>query len=147
MNLYEWGHKILRHAHILKSLFCSSSWSFYLFKIGRISSVKPVLWLVVNLHHVLSDGAALIHRAVDHRQAMQHRIYNHRQYIAVISRSLCIKYAPSESRWWRFTTNHRTGFTDEMHMIIAFDYLHSRSFFLYISVFPIYHYFDRLIVI
>ncbi len=24
----------------------------------RISSVNPVLWLVVNLHHMLSDGAA-----------------------------------------------------------------------------------------
>ncbi len=24
----------------------------------HISSVKPVLWLVVNLHHVFSDGAA-----------------------------------------------------------------------------------------
>ncbi len=24
----------------------------------RISLVKPILWLVVNLHHMLSDGAA-----------------------------------------------------------------------------------------
>ncbi len=25
----------------------------------RISSVKPVSWLAVNLHHLLSDGAAI----------------------------------------------------------------------------------------
>ncbi len=24
-----------------------------------------------------------------------------------------------ESRWWRFNTNHRTGFTEEMRMTIA----------------------------
>ncbi len=29
--------------------------------------------------------------------------------------------APSESMWRRFTTNHRTGFTDEMQMNIACD--------------------------
>ncbi len=27
--------------------------------------------------------------------------------------------APSESRRWRFSANHGTGFTDEMHMRIA----------------------------
>ncbi len=35
---------------------------------------------------------------------------------------LCVlTAAPSESRWWRFTANHGTGFTEEMRMIIAFD--------------------------
>ncbi len=29
--------------------------------------------------------------------------------------------APSESTWWRFTTNNRTGFTDEMCMTIVCD--------------------------
>ncbi len=33
---------------------------------------------------------------------------------------LCVlNAAPSENRWWRFTTNHRTGFTDAMHRTIA----------------------------
>ncbi len=31
------------------------------------------------------------------------------------------QYIACESRWWRFTANHGTGFTDEMRMIIAFD--------------------------
>ncbi len=40
-----------------------------------------------------------------------------------IDLQLCVvNAAPSESSWWRFTTNHRTGFTDEIRMIIAFDY-------------------------
>ncbi len=31
---------------------------------------------------------------------------------------LCVLTAtPFENRWWRFTANHRTGFTDEMRMI------------------------------
>ncbi len=33
---------------------------------------------------------------------------------------LCVlNAAPFESRWWRFTANHRTVFTDEMRMTIA----------------------------
>uniref|UniRef100_A0A673J5Z2 non-specific serine/threonine protein kinase n=1 Tax=Sinocyclocheilus rhinocerous TaxID=307959 RepID=A0A673J5Z2_9TELE len=36
-----------------------------------------------------------------------------------------VNAAPSESTCWRFTTNHRSGFTDEMRMEIAFDFLHS----------------------
>ncbi len=44
-----------------------------------------------------------------------------------ISCSLSVNYgsvltaAPFESRWWRFTANHGTGFTDEMRIRIAFD--------------------------
>ncbi len=33
--------------------------------------------------------------------------------------ALCITAAPSESRLWRFSANHRTGFTEEMRMRIA----------------------------
>ncbi len=69
-----------------------------------ISSVKPVLWLVVNLHHVLSDGAAFN----THSRFESNRVID--------SNRIC------EIRWWRFSTYHRTSFTDEMHMIIAFDF-------------------------
>ncbi len=35
---------------------------------------------------------------------------------------LCVVNAAlSECRWWWFTTNHESGFTDEMRMIIEFD--------------------------
>ncbi len=70
----------------------------------------------------------LIHRAVVHWQAT-HSCSNHR-WIAfdnerdiaslVSNLWLCVlNAASSESRWWRFTANHRTGFTDEMHKTIA----------------------------
>ncbi len=36
--------------------------------------------------------------------------------------------APSESTRWRFTTNHRTGFTDDMCVIIACDLSCSTSY-------------------
>ncbi len=40
---------------------------------------------------------------------------------------LCVlNAAPSESRWWRFTANHGTGFTDKMRMILAFDIVLSK---------------------
>ncbi len=45
----------------------------------RILSVKPVLWLVVNLHHVLSDGAACNTQS---RRSLTSYVYN-RRWIAL----------------------------------------------------------------
>ncbi len=42
---------------------------------------KPVPWLAVNLHHLFSNGAAFIPRAVDHWQATQYRVH-YRRWIA-----------------------------------------------------------------
>ncbi len=36
--------------------------------------------------------------------------------------TLCVlTVAPSESKWWWFSANQETGFTEEMRMIIACD--------------------------
>ncbi len=37
----------------------------------------------------------------------------------LVNRSTSAPSTGLESRWWRFNTNHRTGFTEEMHMTIA----------------------------
>ncbi len=43
-------------------------------------------------------------------------------YKLVSDLRLCVlNAAPSENRWWRFTTNQGTGFTDEMRKHIAWD--------------------------
>ncbi len=73
----------------------------------------------------------LIHRDVVHWQATQYCVHYRRWFICDNERNiallvsdlrLCVlNAAPFESRWWRFTANHGTGFTDEMRMIIAFD--------------------------
>uniref|UniRef100_A0A672M004 U4/U6 small nuclear ribonucleoprotein Prp3 n=1 Tax=Sinocyclocheilus grahami TaxID=75366 RepID=A0A672M004_SINGR len=53
--------------------------------------------------------------------------FHNRTIMNVILHSLSVNYgsvvnaAPFESMCWRFTTNHRTGFTDKMCMTIAFD--------------------------
>ncbi len=61
----------------------------------------------------------LIHRAVVHWQATQYRVHYCRWIAFNYERVL--NAAPFESRWWRFTANHGTGFTDEKRTIIAFD--------------------------
>ncbi len=46
----------------------------------------------------------------------------------VIDLQLCVlNPAPSENRWWRFTANHRTVFTDEMPMTITCNMPYSPS--------------------
>ncbi len=40
---------------------------------------------------------------------------------AIVIRICVLNPDPSESRWWRFAANHRTVFTDEMRMTIAYN--------------------------
>ncbi len=48
---------------------------------------------------------------------------------------LCVLNAtPFENRWWRFTANHGTGFTDEMRMTIACDISPSPIYITYVLV-------------
>ncbi len=70
----------------------------------HISSVKTVLWLAVNIHHLFSNGAAF--NTQSRRSLISYAIHaqNHR-WIACDS--------------LRFTANQRTVFTDEMRMTIA----------------------------
>ncbi len=51
----------------------------------RISSVKPVLWFVINLHHLFSN---LMHRAVVHREATQYHVQYRRPFICDSEREL-----------------------------------------------------------
>ncbi len=96
----------------------------------RISSVKPLLWLVVNLPHVLSDGAAFNTQSRSSLTSYSILRWESPSIMNAILRSLSVNYgittvlnaAPSESTWGRFTTNHRSGFTDEMRMTIACDF-------------------------
>ncbi len=97
----------------------------------RISSVKPIPWLEVNLHHLFSNGAAF--NTQSRRSLTSDAIslslsqMNHLQYkrdIASLVSDLQLRVlnaAPFENRWWRFTANQGTGFTDEMRMHIAWD--------------------------
>ncbi len=60
-----------------------------------ISSVKPVLWFVINLHQLFSNGAAFNTQTVDHWQATQFtlRITDEPPAIlSVILRSLSVNY-------------------------------------------------------
>ncbi len=85
----------------------------------RISSVKPVLWLAVNLHPLLSDGAAF--NTHSRSSLTSYPISRSLLNCFLFSElRLCVlNTAPFENRWWRFTANHRTVFTDEMRMTIA----------------------------
>ncbi len=94
-----------------------------------ISSVKTVLWLAVNLHHLFSNGVAFntqsrrsltsyaISRSLSH--AIHLRFWARIVQLVSELRLCVLNAASSESRWWRFTANHWTGFTDEMHMTIT----------------------------
>ncbi len=94
-----------------------------------ISSVKPVLWFVINLHQLFSNGAAF--NTQSRRSLTSYAIHaqNHRWTACDIERDiaklvselrLCVlNAAPFENSWWRFINNHRTGFTDEMRMTIV----------------------------
>jgi len=95
----------------------------------RISSVKAVLWLAVNLLQLFSNGAAFntqsrssltsyaISRSLSH--AMHLWFW---AWIASLVRELrlCVlNAAPFENSWSKFTANHRTVFTEEIRMTIA----------------------------
>ncbi len=100
----------------------------------RISSVKPAPWLALNLHHLLSDGAAVNTQSRSSLTSYaditfiiadeSHSIMN------VISRSLTA--APSESRWWRFTAITEpallTRCTSELHSINCTALIHNTAF-------------------
>ncbi len=91
----------------------------------------PFLWLTVNLHHLFSDGAAFNTRsrislksyAISRSESKMNRLRYERDIASLVSElRLCVlNAAPSENRWWRLTANHRTVFTDEMRMHIAWD--------------------------
>ncbi len=95
----------------------------------RISSVKPVLWLAVNLHHLFSNGAAfntqsrksLTSDAISRSLSQMNRLRYERDIASLDLRLCVLNAAPFENRWWRLTANQRTGFTDEMRMHIAWD--------------------------
>ncbi len=72
--------------------------------------------------------------AVVRWQAMQNHVHNRMRFISDYERDFAwlvselrlrvLNAAPSENRWWRFTANQRTSFTDEMRMrYIAQPYL------------------------
>ncbi len=80
----------------------------------RISSVKPVPWLVVNLHHLFSDGAAfntqsrrsLTSDAISHSLSQLNRLRYCDIASLVSDLRLCVlNAAPFENRWWRLTAN------------------------------------------
>ncbi len=55
LHIFKWLNAQIKNAQMQFTVgLCDISHAM----IMRISSVKPVLWLVVNLHQVLSDGAA-----------------------------------------------------------------------------------------
>ncbi len=64
-------------------------------------------------------------------KTMQYHVHNRMRFISDSERDFAwlvselwlrvLNAAPSENRWWRFTANQRTGFTDEMCMRIAWD--------------------------
>ncbi len=66
----------------------------------------------------------LLHRAVVHWEATQTAVIIVSNFFALLVSELrlcVVNAAPSESRWWRFTADYRTGFTDKMRMEIGFD--------------------------
>ncbi len=83
----------------------------------------PILKSLFSNQVVLS---ALSDRAVVHWPARQYHV-QYRRWIAfdyehdiswLVSELCVLTAAPFESRWWRFSANHRTSFTDEMRMRI-----------------------------
>ncbi len=95
----------------------------------RISSVKTVLWLAVNLLQLFSNGAAFNTQSRSSRTSYAIHAQNHRciacdseREIAELVRELrlCVlNAAPFENNWSKFTANHRTVFTEEIRMTIA----------------------------
>ncbi len=97
----------------------------------RITSVKTVLWLAVNLHHLFSNGAAfnkqsrssLTSYAICAQNCRWIACDSEREIALLVSNLwLCVLNAALfENRWWRFTANHRTIFTDANHRTVFTD--------------------------
>ncbi len=92
-----------------------------------ITSVKMVLWSAVHLHHLFLNWVAFNTQSCSSSYAI--RAQNRRwiacdseREIALLVSNLrlgVLNAAQFKNRWWRFTANHRTVFTDVMRMTIA----------------------------